>query len=953
MAAIPALRVVTSCANLSEFVRVFRARAGTDTLEVPGVAAPPPLDTVGRLVVTLANRVTILDGDAAVVAAPGGGLTIRFTRLDVRSRGLLLHLLEVRDAATLGPVPRHLVPLGAPVGDPAAAREGAELSACAIEPLSARPADPAKRAMPVLPTLRGRPSTSPPPTGMPAVTGAAPVITGATPAAGTSPVATGASPITPPVTVPGLPRVGPPVEAAPSPAKLAAAAYTPRPTVATRLPPPPTIPTVRTPALPRPGAMAIVETIPPPLGEVTAPSAAVAEAAPPSPIVEPARLPGPPIAAPPPRVTATITVPAAPMAPAAPTIPEGATARPSEKARRRREEQSTLIGVRMPRVDADTDPQRPAAPAPPPPRAVEPDTDPQRAAAPPRLPIIEHEYTLHGPAPVRTTGPGLGDFTSPDLARAIPDDGLSGGVTLRGIAVPAELDTGETEANHGHDDLATDVAFALPDDPGDDLDPLVDPPAPMHLPPRGVALAVSKASATPRPVARHDSGPTPGADVAVTAPMAAPPHHDPFDDRPAVASAPPPAVLPSGTAPAPIPLPGAWATPSWSPVPGASPSSVQPPPQPIAPPPQPIAPPPQPIAQQPIVAPVIAPSPSEPIPSLHITPPPVDAPVPLARHGTTPLPMMAPVVFAPPPPAPVYTPPPPAPVYAPPPPVYQPPPAPPIYPTAQLRALDYSPPPASASQNWRRRVEVSEEGTDMTEIISVPRLPRRRRWPVIVITTAVIVVLAIVGIIVASSSGDDGDAPTPAPAPAPAPGSSAAPEVPAAPRADTTEAPAAPAPPAAPAQPAAAPAPPAVADGTTCRATFTSVPPGATVVVAGAPLGTTPLTVDVPCDAAAVAFKRDRYQTRTLALTLAPSAAPTEVHTRLDRPSWTVTLTSRPAGAKITVAGRAAGTTPAKIQVPAYDGALVELALPGYRPERQRVAPTRNNQKIELRLRRK
>lgn len=952
MAAIPALRVVTSCANLSEFVRVFRGRTGTDTLEVPGVPTPPPLDTVGRLVVTLANRVTILDGDAALVAAPNGGLTIRFTRLDVRSRGLLLHLFEVRDAATLGPVPRHLVPLGAPVGDPAAARDGAELAACAIEPLSARPADPAKRAMPVLPTLRGRPTTSPPPIGAPLPSGASPSIA--------------ASPQAP---VPALPRVGPPIDAAPTPAKLAAAAYAPRPTVATRLPPPPTIPTVRTPVMQRPvsAPIEVPETIveAPPSVEPApsiepAPSVEPApsiESAPtvepaPLPIPEAARLPGPPIAAPPPRVTATITAPAAPIMPAAPTLPAGAPPRPGDKARRRREEQATLIGVRAPRViDADTDLQRAAVPAasPPPPPVIDADTDPQRAAAPPRLPIIEHEYTLHGPAPVRTTGPGLGDFTSPDLGRGIPDDSLSG-VTLRGIAVPSEVDTGETEANHhGHDDLATDVAFALPDDPGDDLDPLVDPPAPLHQAPRGIALAVSRASATPRPVTRTENAPT-GADVAVTAPMSTAPQHDPFDEppvTPAPSSSSPPTVVPSGTAPVPIPQPGAWAMPSWSPVPGVASMPAAPPPVAPPAPPAPIAAPPPSIA---------APSPPEPVPSMQITPPPVAAPSPLAMHGTTPLPMMAPAYAPQPYPPPSYAPPPAAPplAYAPPPaaPAYVPPPAPPSYPTAQLRALDYPPPPSGASQGWRRRVEVSDEGTDMTEIISVPRPPRRRRWPVIVITTAVIVVLTIVGIIVASSSsGSSDDAEAPPSPKTPPPGSSAAPAAPAAPTAPAAPAAAA----AATAAPPAPEAPPAVADGTatTCRAMFTSVPPGATVVVAGTPLGPTPLTVDVACAASAAAFKRDRYQTRTLALSLQPGPAPTEVHARLERPTFTVTLTSRPAGAKITVAGRAAGTTPAKIQVPAYDGALVDLALPGYRPERQRVAPTRNNQRVELRLRRK
>ena len=49
---------------------------------------------------------------------------------------------------------------------------------------------------------------------------------------------------------------------------------------------------------------------------------------------------------------------------------------------------------------------------------------------------------------------------------------------------------------------------------------------------------------------------------------------------------------------------------------------------------------------------------------------------------------------------------------------------------------------------------VADEGTDMTEIIAVPR-PRRRRWPVIVITTAIIVAVAAIGLLAATSGSSE------------------------------------------------------------------------------------------------------------------------------------------------------------------------------------------------------
>ncbi|MBK9032573.1 MAG: PEGA domain-containing protein [Myxococcales bacterium] len=584
------------------------------------------------------------------------------------------------------------------------------------------------------------------------------------------------------------------------------------------------------------------------------------------------------------------------------------------------------------------------------PPTIEADTDPRRPLPVRPVPGAEFEATLHGPAPMRAPG----ELTSPDLRRneGVPAAELmpSAGVTLRGAAVSVELDTGETVANPHSDDLVTDVALALPDDLGtEDIDPLAEPPAPAIMPPRGVSLAVSKGSAVPRPVAHvlaeaaaAVSGPTPGLDTAVTAPMAVPPMAMIDDSAPTSAAPAPvapastgptgpsrlapaaPPVMPSGTGSTPVPTPGGWATPSWSPVPVAA--AAPPAPALATSPPRAPGPAPQPPPAAPPSVPVYAQPPAKP----------VSAPVYPPAPGVYVDPSLAAAT-------------------------YQAAPAPPIYPTAQLPALDYQP-PAGTSSSWQRhRAMVADEGGDMTEIISVVSV-RRRRWPVIAITSAVVVVIAIVVLAITSRSGASDERPRPpAPTPAPTPGPSSTGVAPTPAPTDVAPAPTdvAPAPtdvaPAptdvasAPTEVAPAIAPPAPSDA--CAVTFTSSPDGATVLIAGAELGTTPITVEVPCATRAATFRRDRYQTRTQPLTLAPGAQ--TVSARLERPTFSVTIASAPKGAKVTVGGRAVGVTPVTIQVPGFEGMPVEVVLRGFAPHRERVYATRSGQRLDIRLRRR
>ncbi|MEZ4402391.1 MAG: PEGA domain-containing protein [Kofleriaceae bacterium] len=879
MAAGTALRLVTQCTTLEEFVRVFRARATADGITVPAISPTPPEGT-RRIVVALASRATILDGDADVDQDADGGYTVQFSRLDVRSRGLLNFLVEAGGRGLVGAIPRHLVPLGVPIGDPATARDLDELAGCAAEPMAARATEPPPlRSTASLPALRN--------------VGAGP------PAAG---------------------RVLPPLAAGPA-----------GPRGALPLPAPP--PTRAMAAIADPDAVA-------------PPSAADA--------------PAPP-------------TPAGPRAdvaqPAAPRVPPAAAGKP----RRRRDSQPTLVGFAVGPVDADTDPNRHVP----------------RAAPPPSRPAArDREATFLGPAPVR----GVGDLTTPDVRKPdrdaptpTPIATTGSGRTRRGFAVRPDPDSGEHLTTTVGDDLATDVALALPDLPGDDLDPLVDPPAPAEPAHPGVAMAVSKRSAVPQPViqalaalAGAGSGPTPGDDVAVTAPMAGPPSGM-IDAR--------------GDAPRPAAAPGAWATPVWSgapaggasahardvarpaptaPVPAApapapptasaaprpsSPSSVHAAPSttPTAPPTASTTPTTPPTASTAPsttpTAPVPAqPAPAQPAPALTPRPAAAAAPAPRAAPPpATPHVVAAPVAPTPPLPAVIVDLNPPgagpapagfpvaatvdvgpggypmAPAPAPPP---------PIYPTAQLRAVDYpaAPSPGTSAAWQRHRAAMSEDVGDMTELVSIAPI-RRRRWPVIAITSAVILVIALTALAMSGSSSSPTEPPG-APAAGTAPTGD---DVPPAPRD--------------PPPPEAPPPPAAPAALTACTVTFTSSPDGAEVVLRGEVVGTTPLTRDLPCDADEATIRRDRYQSQVVRLTLAPG--PQTVAARLERPQFTITVTSRPAGAAVTVAGRAVGTTPTRIKVAGFEGTPIVVKRQGYADHTERVYATRNGQQVNVPLKRR
>ncbi len=116
-------------------------------------------------------------------------------------------------------------------------------------------------------------------------------------------------------------------------------------------------------------------------------------------------------------------------------------------------------------------------------------------------------------------------------------------------------------------------------------------------------------------------------------------------------------------------------------------------------------------------------------------------------------------------------------------------------------------------------------------------------------------------------------------------------------------------------------------------------------------IGTTPLaSVTVPCGAAKVTLRRDRYQSLTRDVTTAPGAV-TTVSQKLHRPAATLAIGSSPANAEITINGQPQGNTPKKVSVFRYQAAQIKVTLPGYEPWTKTVYVRESEIRIAMQLR--
>ena len=221
---------------------------------------------------------------------------------------------------------------------------------------------------------------------------------------------------------------------------------------------------------------------------------------------------------------------------------------------------------------------------------------------------------------------------------------------------------------------------------------------------------------------------------------------------------------------------------------------------------------------------------------------------------------------------------------------------------------------------------------------------RRRRLLVIGISAAVAVAVGIVLVIVLAGGGDKkADEPiVKAPADA-APVAVAAPDaaqvVVAPPDAEDL---------------VAKDAAPIVEPATRCTVEVTSVPAGADVLVQGSKdvLGTTPATLELPCgDETRLLVRKARFSSAVRPVT--PTEAGAKLRVALAKLTFSVKVSSSPAGASISVNGKSVAVTPTTMKLPAFETSTVTFSKDGYNVESQRVTPKQNNQTVHAQLKKK
>jgi hypothetical protein len=135
-----------------------------------------------------------------------------------------------------------------------------------------------------------------------------------------------------------------------------------------------------------------------------------------------------------------------------------------------------------------------------------------------------------------------------------------------------------------------------------------------------------------------------------------------------------------------------------------------------------------------------------------------------------------------------------------------------------------------------------------------------------------------------------------------------------------------------------------------CSVEVTTNPPGAQVTIDKDVLGTTPGTFQLPCGAPAkLSIKKAGFFSATKDVT---PGTDSKVAIELAKAMFSIKVTSAPAGASITVGGKAAGVTPTTIKVPAFAQTTITLTKDGYAPDTQKIAPRQNNAAHHVNLKR-
>ena len=149
---------------------------------------------------------------------------------------------------------------------------------------------------------------------------------------------------------------------------------------------------------------------------------------------------------------------------------------------------------------------------------------------------------------------------------------------------------------------------------------------------------------------------------------------------------------------------------------------------------------------------------------------------------------------------------------------------------------------------------------------------------------------------------------------------------------------------------AAEPGTPVAGEGP-CKLEVTATPAGTMVKIDGKQIGPSPLTIAGPCTRTRVDLVHPRYQAEQRWVTPMPDK-PGKVDVTLVRPTHTLSVITKPAGAKISIAGRRAGTSPTKVQLMGFSGLEVKIEKPGFQTVTKRIYSKKKADSLSVTLKR-
>jgi hypothetical protein len=140
--------------------------------------------------------------------------------------------------------------------------------------------------------------------------------------------------------------------------------------------------------------------------------------------------------------------------------------------------------------------------------------------------------------------------------------------------------------------------------------------------------------------------------------------------------------------------------------------------------------------------------------------------------------------------------------------------------------------------------------------------------------------------------------------------------------------------------------PPAVDAGVaapqTCAVDVTTNPTGAEIAIDKTVLGTSPATIQLPCGVESkLTIRKAKYGSVQKSFTATAEA--NKLSVKIAAPVFSLKVTSVPAGATITIAGKTVGITPTTIKVAAFSQTMITVTKAGFQPDTEKIAPRQSN----------